>query len=299
MRIASRSASLWARMAVIWEPMWKWSSSMQSSMSTPRSRSTARTSSSAERPNFEWSPEDSTQRPAPTVESRERRPICGRMPRSAAHLMTRSSSWKRSITMIGVRPEALGEQRRLDVGAVLVAVADEQRVGRVEQRQRDQQLGLAARLEADAEGRAELDDLLDDVGLLVDLDREHAAPAAAVLVLGDRRREAAREALDPLRQDVREADQHRAPEAAPLELADELGQVDALAVEVAARVDADVALFVDGEEASAPIGDLVERLTLAGGPFAHRALRSVVATTALGVGGASAGFCVPREPGAL
>ena len=64
--------------------------------------------------------------------------------------MIRSTSWKRSTTMIGVRPSRCAEQRRLDVRAVLVAVADDQRAGRLEQRQRDQQLGLAAGLEADA-----------------------------------------------------------------------------------------------------------------------------------------------------
>ena len=47
-------------------------------------------------------------------------------------------------------PEALRQQGGLDVGAVLVAVADDQRAGRVEKRQRDEQLGLAAGLEADA-----------------------------------------------------------------------------------------------------------------------------------------------------
>ncbi len=119
-------------------------------MSSARSRSTASTISAAESPNFERSPVESTHLPAPLVVSRARTPRCGRMPSSREILITRSSSWKRSITMIGVRPEALREQRRLDVGAVLVAVADDQRVRRVEQRERDQQLGLAAGLEADA-----------------------------------------------------------------------------------------------------------------------------------------------------
>jgi hypothetical protein len=73
--------------------------------------------------------------------------------------------------------EALRHERGLDVAAVLVAVADEQRARRVEQRERDDQLGLAADLEADPVRRAEADDLLHDVALLVDLDRVDAAEA--------------------------------------------------------------------------------------------------------------------------
>ena len=45
----------------------------------------------------------------------------------------------------GRSTEPLREQRRLDVGAVLVTVADDQRVRRVEQRECDQQFRFAAR----------------------------------------------------------------------------------------------------------------------------------------------------------
>ncbi len=51
-----------------------------------------------------------------------------------------------------VAADPLGEERRLDVGAVLVAVADDERARRVEERQRDQQLGLAPGLEAAPKG---------------------------------------------------------------------------------------------------------------------------------------------------
>ena len=73
-------------------------------MSSVRSRSTASTISSAESPNFERSPVDSTHLPAPRAVSRARTPMCGRMPSSREVLITRSISWKRSTTMIGVRP---------------------------------------------------------------------------------------------------------------------------------------------------------------------------------------------------
>ena len=45
--------------------------------------------------------------------------------------------------------------------------------------------GLRAGLEAVVVGPAELDDLLDDVAVLVDLDRVDAAVLALVAVLGD------------------------------------------------------------------------------------------------------------------
>ncbi len=73
-------------------------------MSSERSRSTASTISAAERPNFDLSPVDSTHLPAPRLASRARTPMWGLMPSSAAVLITRSISWKRSITITGVRP---------------------------------------------------------------------------------------------------------------------------------------------------------------------------------------------------
>ena len=123
--------------------------------------------------------------------------------------------------------ELLGEQRRLDVGAVLVAVAEDQRLGVVLQRERDQQLGLGAGLEAEVEGAAVLDQLLDHVALLVHLDRVDAAVGALVVVLGDRLLERAAELLDAASQDVGEADQEREVEAAAAQVVDELLEVDA------------------------------------------------------------------------
>ncbi len=73
-------------------------------MSSARRRSTAVTISSAESPNFERAPVDSTHLPAPFVARRTRTPRWGRIPSSRAVLITRSISWKRSITTIGVRP---------------------------------------------------------------------------------------------------------------------------------------------------------------------------------------------------
>ena len=164
--------------------------------------------------------------------------------------------------------EPLREQRGLDVGAVLVAVADDQRAGRVEQRERDQQLGLAAGLEADAALRAVLHDLLDHVPLLVHLDRVDAAERAAVAVLADRVAERVRDAAHARGEDVGEADQERRAQAALLEVAHELEQVDA-AVARALRAHFDVAAVVHGEESRAPGLEVVELEAVAVGPTMH------------------------------
>ncbi len=92
MRHASVMASLIARTAEIWEPMWKWSSSRQSSIWASRSLSTSITVSVAVSPNLERSPVDSIHLPAPRVVSLARTPMWGRMPSRFATWSTRSSS---------------------------------------------------------------------------------------------------------------------------------------------------------------------------------------------------------------
>ena len=65
-------------------------------------------------------------------------------------------------------------QRGLDVLLVLVAVADDQRLFVVQHGHHGQQLRLGAGLQPVVVGTPELDDLLDDVAVLVDLDRVDA-----------------------------------------------------------------------------------------------------------------------------
>ena len=69
--------------------------------------------------------------------------------------------------------------------------------------------GLRAGFEAEAVGPAEVEHLLDDLPLLVDLDRIDAEVAALVLVLRDRGLEGVVDVLQPVLQDVAEADQRR------------------------------------------------------------------------------------------
>ena len=161
--------------------------------------------------------------------------------------------------------ELLGQQRQLHVGVVLVAVADDQRVRRVQQRQRDQQLRLAARLQAHALGGAVLDDLLHHVPLLIHLDGIDAPVAAAVAVLLDGGLEGLAEPLHPAGEDVREADEQRGAQPAALEVPHQLQQVDAGA-RLAPRKHLDPAVGVDAEEPAAPVGDVVELETVSNGP---------------------------------
>ena len=93
---------------------------------------------------------------------------------------------------------------------VLVAVADDQVIGVLGEAEDRLELRLAAALEADAVRLAELDDLLDDVALLIDLDRIHGRVAAGVAELLARLLEARRQRLDARAKDVGEAQAARA-----------------------------------------------------------------------------------------
>ena len=76
-----------------------------------------------------------------------------------------------------------GEHGHLDELIVLEAVADDGRIGRFGQGEHGQQLGLRAGLDAEMVRLAEVEDLLDDMPLLVDLDRVDAAIISLVVVL--------------------------------------------------------------------------------------------------------------------
>ncbi len=129
------------------------------------------------------------------------------------------------------------------------------------------QLGLAAALEADAVRLAELDDLLDDVALLVHLDRIDRRVAARVVELLDRAAtKRSCRALDARAEDVGEAQQHRQSDALLLEILRELEQVELAAAFILVGTHDDVSLLVDVEEAGAPALDVVERAGFLDGP---------------------------------
>ena len=148
-------------------------------------------------------------------------------------------------------PELLREQRGLDERAVLVAVAQDQRLGVLLQRQRDQQLRLRPGLDPEVERAAVLHQLLDDVALLVHLDRVDAAERAPVLVLDDRLLERAEQLLEARAQDVGEADEDREIEAAAAEVVHQFLEVDLHRPGPGGR-HRDVAGLVDREEVARP-----------------------------------------------
>ena len=154
-------------------------------------------------------------------------------------------------------PQLRRHERGLDVLLVLVAVADDQRFFVVEHAHDRQQLRLRAGLEPVVVGPPELDDLLDDVAVLVDLDRVDALVLALVAVLGDGAAEGLVQLDDAALEHVREADQQRQADAAPRHLVDQLLEVD-LAVLDAAGVRLDVPGVVDGEVVVTPSLDAVD-----------------------------------------
>ena len=143
------------------------------------------------RPNFERKPPDDCQRPPPRAASFTRMPICGRTPTFSAYSRISASSVYFSTTGMMLPADLLGQHRHLDELGVLEAVADDRRVV-VGHRDDGEQLRLRAGLEAEPVRAAEVEHFLDDLALLVHLDRIDAAVLALVLVLGDRALERAR-----------------------------------------------------------------------------------------------------------
>ena len=147
-----------------------------------------------------------------------------------------------------VAPELAPPQRELHVRLVLVAVADDHGLFADVVRERDRQLGLAARLEADAARATGIDQRRDDVGVLVHLDRIHAAVHTVIVELADRAVEGIEQLVHAVGEDLREPHQQREAQLASLDAIDERMQIDPAPVaigmhgQVAAAVDAEVAL---------------------------------------------------------
>ena len=165
----------------------------------------------------------------------------------------RPSSVYFSTTGMHGAAHLLGEHRHLDELGVLEAVADDRRVVRRHRRHGDQ-LRLGAGLEAEPVRPAVVEDLLDDLPLLVDLDRVDADVAALVAVLRDGRLERVVDVLEPVPQDVAEPDEDRAGRCrAGRRFSVRLLQVDE-PVGLLRRVDVDVATLADREVALRPSG---------------------------------------------
>ncbi len=157
-------------------------------------------------------------------------------------------------------------QGEVDELLVLVAVADDVRPRGRACAQRDEQLGLAAAFEAVVVVRAEVGDLLDDLPLLVDLDREHAAIAAAVVQAGDGAREGLVEQGDLRVEQVLDAQQHRHLQAALLHARDDVGNADADALAVDGHTDCNGTVVPEVEVPGAPVPDAVKFGRICRGP---------------------------------
>ncbi len=149
-----------------------------------------------------------------------------------------------------------GEHRHLDELVVLEPVADDRRIRGFGQGEHGQQLGLGAGLEPEMVRLAKVEDLLDDVPLLVHLDRIDAAITALVVVLANGRAEGVVDLADAMAEDIREAKQDRQLDAALLELIDQLLEVDRLAG-VLVGMNGYVPLGVDPEIVLAPVANAV------------------------------------------
>ena len=186
----------------------------------------ASTTSRVERPNFERSPPEASQRPEPLEASFTRMPMRGRTPIFLAVVGDELELGELLDHDDDLAPQLRGHQRGLDVLLVLVAVADDERLLVVQERHHRQQLGLGAGLEAVVVGPAELDDLLHHVAVLVDLDRVDAAVVALVAELGDGPPEGLVQLDHPALEDVGEADEQRQADATARDLVDQLLEVD-------------------------------------------------------------------------
>ena len=164
--------------------------------------------------------------------------------------------------------ELLADQRAPDVGAVLVAVADDHRPGRGDP-EHGRQFRLAAGLEPDARA-AGAHDAVHHAVLLVDLDRVDRGVRAVVAECFARLGEGAHQRGDAIGQDVAEAQQHGQLEPFLRQAARELGEVDGGAVGTP-RSHQHMPAVGDVDVAFAPFGDVVEggRVGRAPGTICH------------------------------
>ena len=132
------------------------------------------------------------------------------------------------------------------IGVVLSAIATTARSS-----------GFEPGFEAEVVRLPEVVDFFDDLPLLVDLDRVHAAVATLVLMLGDGVLKRGVDVAEAMFQDVSESDEHRKADAAELEAIDELLQVDGSG-RILGRVDLHVTVVVDREVAVAPASHFIE-----------------------------------------
>ncbi len=144
----------------------------------------------------------------------------------------------------------------LDEFVVLEAVADDRSILGFRERQHGQQLRLGAGFQPEMERLAEIEDLLDDLPLLIHLDRIDAAILSLVFILANGRLEGVLDLADAMAEDIREPQQDRQLNAALLELIDQLFQVDRLARDLVG-MNRDVPGSIDTEIAFPPVTNAI------------------------------------------
>jgi hypothetical protein len=162
-------------------------------------------------------------------------------------------------------PQLLAHERQPHELLVLVAVADDEMVGGLVEAEHCLELRLAAALEADAVGGAELDDLVDHVALLVHLNRVDSRIGPLVAELLDRVVELGSEGLDAGAQDIGEAKQQRQTDTLGMEIHGQVVQIQS-AFPIGVGMNGDVTFAVHPEVAEPPSGHVVQLLSVPGGP---------------------------------
>ena len=208
------------------------------------------------RPNLDRKPALDFQRPAPRVASLTRTPIVGRTFSSWLWRTIDSSSVNFSTIGITCLPILRASTVILMNSSSLKPLQTMGVSGAFGQGEHGQQLGLRAGLDPEMVRLAKIEDLLDDVPLLVDLDRINAAIAPLIIVLANGRAEGIVDLADAMAEDVREPQQDRQLNAALLELIDQLLQVDRLAG-ILVGMNRHVPLGIDPEIILAPVANAV------------------------------------------
>ena len=154
--------------------------------------------------------------------------------------------------------ELEAEQRHADERGVLVAVADDQAPRVLLQRQRREELRLAADFQAEVKRLAGVENFFHHFAELVDLDRENAAIIALVIEFGDRAAKREVDGLDAVAENVLKPDEERKTQAARTRFVDDLEDVDGTAIFLK-RLGHNVAFGIDSEISTAPTIDIVRR----------------------------------------
>src|SRR5688572_29403083 len=115
-------------------------------------------------------------------------------------------------------PELLAHERQSHELGILVTVADDEMIGAFAEREHRLELRFASTLQPHPVRCPELHDLLDDVSLLIDLDRVDRGVAALVSELLNGRPELLAQRFYPRPQDLREPEQERKADPLLLEI---------------------------------------------------------------------------------